>query len=696
MGMSTRELDVLVRKRIDATKEQRDRSRAAIYSGNPLEAEPNKTRAANVASRMGAEALQGDTIDYLPSWFLSLGASRAKAVAIVRTGTGSPLGTGFLISPRLLITNNHVLENELQAKSALIEFNFANDDQDLAMTTTRFALDPGAFWLANDTDKLDFSIIAVGEKLSGPGSLRDFGFFPLSDRPDKHALGLAVNIIQHPQGRRKQVVVRENRLLARDIESEHCLHYSADTEEGASGSPVLNDAWEVVALHHWGIPHLDKVSVNGVSIPVTVNEGIRTSVIVKQLRADMAGLAAPRADLLKEALDLGENVSGGMSAPNAPGAPRTGALHLGGEDLNKDKVVTSMNGEPANSGATQTVMIPLEVTVRLAGAAKTPSTAVANEIGSPRFPGLQYAEKITRDRNYGNRNGYDPHFIDGLSISLEDLVRPRATEVAPLLDGTSGETALLHYQNFSVLMCQDRRMAFVSAVNIDANKYIDIDRDTGQPQVGPEGDTWFDDDRMDPNHHLGQDFYGAWSSYFDRGHLTRRSDPTWGSKSQAVKANADTFHRTNCTPQHFRFNQSIKYWQGLERYILEFGVLKNKERVTVLTGPVLDEENVSTCDDVDVPLLFWKVVLRVGPNGAPQASAYVVSQEKLIQEPRTFVRQANSTNAPSIDTFRFSIPKLATLTGLDFSAIAPHDTFKKGPEGAEAATRPMTDWSDAL
>ena len=27
-------------------------------------------------------------------------------------------------------------------------------------------------------------------------------------------------------------------------------HYSTDTEAGSSGSPVFNDQWEVVALHH--------------------------------------------------------------------------------------------------------------------------------------------------------------------------------------------------------------------------------------------------------------------------------------------------------------------------------------------------------------------------------------------------------------------------------------------------------------
>jgi len=33
---------------------------------------------------------------------------------------------------------------------------------------------------------------------------------------------------------------------------EHRLQYTTDTLPGSSGSPVFNDAWEVIALHHAG------------------------------------------------------------------------------------------------------------------------------------------------------------------------------------------------------------------------------------------------------------------------------------------------------------------------------------------------------------------------------------------------------------------------------------------------------------
>lgn len=702
------QLDSLVRERAAITADQRKASLLAVWSKDPLAAEPDRSRAKNFAARMGAESLQGDSIDYLPTSFLALGTRRSRAVAIVRSGTGSALATGFLISPALFITNNHVLETATDAAAALIEFNFETTEDGTPLIGSRFALAPQRFWLSSPIDQLDFAIVAVGERLAGPDDITSFGYLSLSDRPDKHALGMTVNIIEHPQGRRKQVVVRENRLLARGEGggAEHCLHYAADTEEGSSGSPVANDNWEVVALHHWGVPHLDTVSLDGVAIPMTVNEGIRASAIVAQLRRDLASLAAPAQALLGAALATGDAAlpTAVPISPLAPGNPPPGAhvLHLGGESLQPIATGSTMSAENAeNTETRQVVLVPLEISVRVARQADTQhlsasQSALVLPSASETLPrGLQYAERMRLDRNYKNRNGYNPHFIDGLAIALPDLVQTRSGEIAPLKNGVPGNPALLEYENFSIMICAPRRMAFVSAVNIDAAHYIDIDRDTGAPKVGPEGDSWYDDDRMDPRYYIGQDFYGVWSTYFDRGHLTRRSDPTWGTPEQAARANADTFHRTNCTPQHFRFNESIKFWQGLERYILEFGVLKINAKVTVLTGPVLDDDNVAPCDGINVPLLFWKVVLRVGPDQQPQASAFVVSQEKLLKEARVALKPPADDIVPVVETFRIGVAKLASLTGLDFSGFAQYDTYKSRP-GAEAVPRPMTAWEDAL
>ena len=61
-------------------------------------------------------------------------------------------------------------------------------------------------------------------------------------------------IIQHPSGERKQLALRENQVV--DV-LDNFLHYRTDTSPGSSGSPVFNDQWEIVALHHSGVPKKD-------------------------------------------------------------------------------------------------------------------------------------------------------------------------------------------------------------------------------------------------------------------------------------------------------------------------------------------------------------------------------------------------------------------------------------------------------
>ena len=56
----------------------------------------------------------------------------------------------------------------------------------------------------------------------------------------------------------------------------------------------------------------------------------------------------------------------------------------------------------------------------------------------------------------------------------------------------------------------------------------------------------------------GEDVYR--DNPLDRGHLVRRLDPAWGPLAKA--ANDDTFHFTNCTPQHHDFNAGQTLWLG--------------------------------------------------------------------------------------------------------------------------------------
>jgi hypothetical protein len=157
-------------------------------------------------------------------------------------GTVLGYGTGFLVSPCLLLTNHHVLPDVTTARSSSIEFDYQDGIDGHPLPPTSFPFDPDRFFFA-DRD-LDFALVAVA---AGPAVLAQYGYCPLTAAQGTVIIGEFVTIVQHPGGQKKQLALRENRLV--DI-PELVLHYAADTEPGSSGSPVFNDQWEVVALHH--------------------------------------------------------------------------------------------------------------------------------------------------------------------------------------------------------------------------------------------------------------------------------------------------------------------------------------------------------------------------------------------------------------------------------------------------------------
>jgi V8-like Glu-specific endopeptidase len=99
-----------------------------------------------------------------------------------------------------------------------------------------------------------------------PGS--KYGFLRLRASVS-YPIGIRLNIIQHPQGRKKEVVVQQNEL--KDVHT-NVIHYYSDTDYGSSGSPVFDNKWDLMALHH----ARDSAE--------SANEGIRIDKIVADLK----------------------------------------------------------------------------------------------------------------------------------------------------------------------------------------------------------------------------------------------------------------------------------------------------------------------------------------------------------------------------------------------------------------------------
>ena len=217
--------------------------------------------------------------DLQSSDFLRVGAQVASCVGRIhirdRQRRRVGFGTGFMISPRLAMTNNHVIETAANGVNSMIEFDFVEGLVESVQRSRFFSLDPETFYLTSPG--LDYTIIALGADYDDAEARRR-GWLSLIETSGKVVVGERLNIIQHPQGGPQKVGLRQNTL---ESVKDDYLIYSTDTEGGSSGSPVCNDQWLLAALHHASVPEHDE---NGRFVRWVANEGVRISRIVADAR----------------------------------------------------------------------------------------------------------------------------------------------------------------------------------------------------------------------------------------------------------------------------------------------------------------------------------------------------------------------------------------------------------------------------
>jgi endonuclease G len=273
------------------------------------------------------------------------------------------------------------------------------------------------------------------------------------------------------------------------------------------------------------------------------------------------------------------------------------------------------------------------------------------------------------DLDYSNRQGFDECFI-GIDVGLPE-VAAAGRRIHP--GGATNETAsILRYAHFSIAMNPSRKLAYYVAVNIDGARSIDL---------GPRGDdVWIFDERIPEEQQIGNWLYD--DNDFDRGHLVRRLDPVWGdSREEALRAEADTFHFTNCAPQHWRFNRRREFWQGIESYILD-NVSLHDLRISLFTGPVLADDDPEM-EGTRVPRGYWKLVAMRKQDGSLATAAYILSQAELLRvRPEEFV-------FGEYKTFQVSVSELETRTRLNFGELRRHDSLARlrRERGVEAPER---------
>ncbi|MFO0775543.1 MAG: DNA/RNA non-specific endonuclease [Nitrospiraceae bacterium] len=271
--------------------------------------------------------------------------------------------------------------------------------------------------------------------------------------------------------------------------------------------------------------------------------------------------------------------------------------------------------------------------------------------------------RARRVTDYSGRTGFQPTFLKGFRIALPSLGVAGRQDIAPLLDGSG---SVIPYEHFSVVMSKSRRLAYFVACNIDGEQSYSITRTNDPWQVEP---------RIDTQYQCGADLYR--DNHLDRGHLVRREDPVWGAtKEEASRAEVDTFHYTNCTPQIDTFNQHV--WLGLEDYILR-NARAERMRVSVFTGPVFRADDPEH-RGVRLPREYWKVV-AVKTGTRPSATAYMLSQAELLDHLRGFA-------FGQYKTYQVSIAHVEQLTTLSFGTLRRYDGFST-EETRKRALTPM-------
>jgi V8-like Glu-specific endopeptidase len=228
-----------------------------------VDGQPTISQWKGPTSKAQLEKITGVKSTLKDIYFLELGLQKSRSVA--RVQTPSELGSGFLISDNLFITNNHVLPDKDIAKQSELQFNYQKRLDGQLANTTKFKLSPDDFFKTSVEN--DWTVVRVEGEAN-----QEWGRLEL--QPAVVTKGDRVNIIQHPGGLPKQLAYLANTVVDA---SDGRVQYLTDTEPGSSGSPVFDMHWNVVALHHAGLDP-DK------TVDYIRNEGILIDVIIEGLK----------------------------------------------------------------------------------------------------------------------------------------------------------------------------------------------------------------------------------------------------------------------------------------------------------------------------------------------------------------------------------------------------------------------------
>jgi len=446
--------------------------------------------------------------------------------------------------------------------------------------------------------------------------------------------------------------------------------HDCSTLGGNSGSAVIDlETGEVIALHFGGRYRQR-------------NYGVPSSELARDRRVvdagvEFAGTPAAdgtdwtdwwrRADEEEETAatssDAGTSSTTGTGAPGKTGTPRA----------------------TVDASGTLNIEIPIRVSISVGNlrAATVSMGQGASEAVSEGEDTIEAMREPLHDTDYGSRKGYDPNFLNAPGLSEVAVPMPTAADSSVLAMTLQGQDAL-KYQNFSARMHAKRRLALVTASNVTREPQL-RKPDPGKKYTRAalsglgENDTerWFTDPRMDAKYQIPDVFFTKDRKAFDKGHIVRRDDVAWGKTYEELKrANGDSYHVTNCSPQVGAFNQSAKgedNWGDLENHVLSEA---GSERLCVFAGPVLDPNDQVFHGAGDggvklaarIPSRFWKVIVARVEEGIA-AFGFVLEQDLSDVQFEFVVPE-------ELEPAMYPIADIAAMTGVRFDeAIVQADQY---------------------
>ena len=332
--------------------------------------------------------------------------------------------------------------------------------------------------------------------------------------------------------------------------------------------------------------------------------------------------------------------------------------------------------------SSKTIQIPIEIRIKIG------DVTVGNQTVQQTEPLSGQDERFWLDEDYNMRPGYDPEFLgEDVVVNLPALSEDLMELVSRDLTTERQDSHVLRYHHFSLVMNARRRMLIYAAYNTTRDE--DLIGTWSRKELSGGSDKWILDPRIPAAHQVRtKELYGPLE--FDRGHVVKRDDVYWGADENAAQyANFDSFHYTNCTPQHPNFNRSNKkgIWGKLEQHIAEQAA-DEELRLTVFAGPVL-RDNDPWMNGVKIPRRYWKIIVaRRKETGELSAWAFLLSQSKQVTAELQALEEAGEEaigefSPGEFETYTVPIAKIESITSLSFSENIIHADAKGQAESMD-------------